>query len=821
MPLGYRNKFSSSNFQAKRIVRYLKDRDELPTRYLHNTVMIVCDQLIQFQRLPEAILRIMPGYQAFKSRGIEFTNIYNNRQDCSPSRASFASSQLNVNISDNIDQSWQYQYNPQLNTAFDTIGKTMSRNGFETVWYGKNHFVSSLAPNVNAVPNFNTNTRGCLREYGYQIFNTFGDTYYYDQEGMFADNTIVELKVNDANVNVDYADATGRYIGAIPYLKARARNDRAFHLELHLENPHDTQHFWQNLAQLPTKPQVQFWAPYLTEQVALLQSMYPDRDIYDPYRFSDAFPDAYIQNPNLVRNYFEDVFMDYVQKVDSLPFKDSFLGDYVLDPASNNSQFAFYIGMMTSLQANTSIPENQQDVMSWKNLVNNYYGLLLEMDNYIFRVFVQLQSTGMLESTSVMIVSDHGDMMSAHGMKQKGYPFENSCNVPCLVYSPHIPMSLRGTRSDVLGSLLDLAPTIEALGNIRGDARSTSFQGTSLLNWVAGYNVLVPRTTDVPVFHVYNAWMSYLTYFSYRSYQDAHAEESTVLPAFDPQSFDKYQAFFTMVVDRSITATTTTTTTGGEEPRRHQYKLARYFNFIGLLLYNWKFDPQLSGLQVTAAMLNDHIDADLRAIQQPFMQSSLSQATGLVDDYFATHATWNFADFNAYVRAQTGPADSLTQTLLLSSLVNLTTETNRSAFLLPGYYNESYAPGTNAFVDYYDDPDHNYYFFLYNVTEDANELVNLLDKGYPERQTPEVLAAASALNDQMNRLIDAYNIVRFDMIVPSFAVTSLGVNLMQFQDSVSAENAAVYETAFGLNKSDGDKRTMPYFRETLSLLQRL
>jgi hypothetical protein len=249
--------------------------------------------------------------------------------------------------------------------------------------------------------------------------------------------------------------------------------------------------------------------------------------------------------------------------------------------------------------------------------------------------------------------------------------------------------------------------------------------------------------------------------------------------------------------------------------------LARYFNFIGLLLYNWKFDPQLSGLQVTAAMLNDHIDADLRAIQQPFMQSSLSQATGLVDDYFATHATWNFADFNAYVRAQTGPADSFTQTLLLSSLVNLTTETNRSAFLLPGYYNESYAPGTNAFVDYYDDPDHNYYFFLYNVTEDANELVNLLDKGYPERQTPEVLAAASALNDQMNRLIDAYNIVRFDMIVPSFAVTSLGVNLMQFQDSVSAENAAVYETAFGLNKSDGDKRTMPYFRETLSLLQRL
>jgi len=288
--------------------------------FRYKTILVICDQLLSFKNIPEKILNIMPGYQAFKSLGIQFDNIYNNRSDCSPSRGSFATSQLNVNISDNIDQSWQYLYNPQLDTTFDTIGKSMKRNGYETVWYGKNHFVSSIAPTVNSIPYFNTNTRGCLKEYGYDIYNTFGDTYYYNNEGIFTDNSIFELKVNYENDNVDFVDSTGKYIGAIPYLKARSTNDKAFHLELHLENPHDTQHFWQNFAQTPSAPQVQFWAPYIDEQIALLKKNYPDIDISNPYNFSSSFPDATIQNPNLIKNYFEKFFEEYISNVNSLPF---------------------------------------------------------------------------------------------------------------------------------------------------------------------------------------------------------------------------------------------------------------------------------------------------------------------------------------------------------------------------------------------------------------------------------------------------------------------------------------------------------------------
>ena len=91
---------------------------------------------------------------------------------------------------------------------------------------------------------------------------------------------------------------------------------------------------------------------------------------------------------NLIKNYFENLFEEYISKIDSMPFKESYTQDYVLDPESNNSQFPYYIGIMKSLELHTTIPENKADIMSWKNLINNYYGLLIEADHYIYEIFL-------------------------------------------------------------------------------------------------------------------------------------------------------------------------------------------------------------------------------------------------------------------------------------------------------------------------------------------------------------------------------------------------------------------------------------------------
>lgn len=787
-------------------------------RFTNNTILIVCDQMIPFHFIPEPILDQMPGIRAFQQLGIQFDNIYNNRQDCSPSRGSFASSQLNINISDNIDQLWQYKYVPQLDTHIDTIGKSMKRHGRETVWYGKNHFVSNMATNVQTVPSFDTNTRGCLKEYGYDIYNTFGDTYYYNNAGMFADNMIFNMKVSDQNRQVDLTNSCGKFIGAYAYLTSRtARDDRAYHLEMHLSNPHDTQHFWQNLAQIPTKTQLQFGMPFLDEQVAWLRTQYPDQSppIIDPFHYSTQFPDATIQNANLTRNYFEPTFEEYRTNPDSLPFLESYRDDYVTDPNSHNSQFPFYVGVSTNLEGNATMPFGQQDIMSWKNLINNYYGLLLEADNYIYQIYRLLKNTNRLDTVSVIIMADHGDMMSSHGLKQKGFPFEGSCHVPCLIYSPKIPARLRGTKSNVLGSLLDIAPTIECLSAVPSADRSTQFLGKSLLQEVVGGSKLVPRTDDEPVFNIYNMWLTSFTYFNYVSWFKSHLDDNTVLPDFRPANYVSYQSFFTMYVGGAYDA----------DGRWHQYKLARYFNFIELLLYNWMFQPRLAEWSVTAGMILAQFSQTLEAL--PLFQDDLTHARALVEEFFHEQE-WNFQAFYQFILTKTGITDNVLQSILLIPLVNLTNsrlqgsggDSDVFSYKMPGYYNSDYTT-YNSFEDYYHDPNHNYYFFMYDLTDDPNELTNLLDQGFPERQTTEVLELASTLNDALNGLMDKYDIVYFDFIVPEPLFVSYSVNLKLNGGEITVDNASQFTKCFGINKFDGDVRTQPYYTEVLEILSNI
>lgn len=291
-----------------------------------NSILIVCDQLVNFKKLPKKVRNMLPGYNSFKKLGIEFRNIYNNRQDCSPSRASMITSQLNVNISDNIDFSFQYEYNPRLSPKFTTIGHMMKENGFKTAYYGKQHFDSGLATDDFTVPAFNTNTRQCMSEYGFDIFNTFGDSYYYPNDGIFADNIIMDFKLSPGSLNYDYKDETGEYIGVIPFLKSQNQQKtheerkKPFHLQVHFENPHDTQHFWQNFAENPTKPQLQFYAPYIDEQIKLLNEN--GLNVKNPYIY-DNIP-AYVETLALLTNFFEDSFEEYISNKNSLPFLESF-----------------------------------------------------------------------------------------------------------------------------------------------------------------------------------------------------------------------------------------------------------------------------------------------------------------------------------------------------------------------------------------------------------------------------------------------------------------------------------------------------------------
>lgn len=734
-----------------------------------NTILIVCDQMINYKRMPKKLRDILPGYQAFKKIGVEFNNIYNNKQDCSPSRASFQSSKLNVNIWDNIDFNFQYDYQPQLDTNLDTIGKTMKRNGIDTAYYGKNHFVSAIATDAFTVPAFNTNTRKMLNVYGFDIYNTYGDTYYYNNEGYFGDNNIFDCKVNNSNPNYDYQDCTGKYIGVIPYLKSRVGNPIPFHLQVHLENPHDTQHFWQNFKQTPTKLQLQFFAPYINEQIEYINS--GGGNVKNPFIYENQ--EYYIEDPNLIANYFENTFAEYMSDVDSLPFKDSYLNDYCTNP-KYNSVFPYFVGMYSSLTATTTMPENQNDIMSWKNLINNYYGLILDVDLYIYKIFCFLKRHNMLRNTSVVICSDHGDQMSAHGLKQKGYHYEEGTNIAFLVYSPKIMPICMGKKCSTLGSLLDLAPTLESLAGV--NSCSYNFLGNTLFRKENGY--LVPRARNIPVFNIYFSWMTNLTYFYYLQSVKSNSEV---------KSFFKYISVFTMVVD----------VVNGK-----QYKLARYFNFIELILYNMIFNTRLQNIN-----FKDYITrTEEMSLFLSEIDNLLTVQSSTVRNQFEEISS-RFGD------------NSVEQILFIGFVANAIRTNTGFNLIVPGYYNDTY-PIYNKFTDYLFDPDGNYYFFLHNLTEDPNEVINLLDKNNINDLNIEI---GNTMNIKLNQQLEKYNIVHMDFIIPNKMIIALAINIKLSGNNISDYTPIQLEninSCLGQNRGTAeDKKMVPYYDNIIALLK--
>ena len=721
-----------------------------------NTLMLVMDQLVAYHMLPTAILDKMKGYQAFKKLGVEFTHIHNNRQDCSPSRGSFQSSQINIGIQDNIDQPYQYDYVKQLETNHDTIGKSFKTNKFDiTGYYGKVHLVSTMASNLFLTPMFNSNTVGSMKQYGFDRFNMYGDAHYVRNEGYFGDSRDYQTIVNNAITDVDYTDpATGqKYLGALPFLKARNEDRKSYHMQYHITNPHDTMHFWQNYSQTPTGSQLQYWSPFLEEQT--VQAGYTN-----PYKFSNVFPNAYIQDTHLTTNYFEPTYYQYSNERRSLPFLSSYEADYATNP-KQNSAFPFNVGMTQSFAINFSFPDDANDVKSWKNLVNNYYGLILEADNYVYNIFTYLEQNDMLREVSVIITADHGDMMGAHGLKQKGFPYKESTNVCCLVYSPFLPVSLRNTKSNVLGSLLDLAPTLEVLGNLT--IKSSKFTGQSLLEW--DDKELAIRSNDVSVVNIYNSWMTSGTYFTYAPWYKK--QDSTIQAKVynSPETFFEYMCHFSMYM---------------EKIEGVLYKYARFYTIREIFAYNFVYNDKLP-VKLTVDIINNNIPKIIKTNKLiNFAPDVTSLQTTIINWLIANRASdFTFSDMYDELKTVGTDVNNNKNSTILSIFMAAITE----------YLNDTLGlylliPGSGlSFQVVTADP--HYYTFGFNLDDDPHELVNLLDPQYPSRQTTEVVTTFTKMNADLNTDINTtYNMTNFQYILPSTIMYSVLVGIKIYGQDV-------------------------------------
>jgi arylsulfatase len=130
----------------------------------------------------------------------------------------------------------------------------------------------------------------------------------------------------------------------------------------------------------------------------------------------------------------------------------------------------------------------------WHRYINYYLNCLRDVDRHIGTVLDALEQSGQADDTIIIFTADHGDMLAAHGMRQKGtVPFKEAWNVPFVVVHPEY-----GTRrtTQALGSSVDIVPTILEMAGVSEQQRRVLYpdlKGQDLSSLLAAPDADGPR----------------------------------------------------------------------------------------------------------------------------------------------------------------------------------------------------------------------------------------------------------------------------------------------------------------------------------------
>ncbi|GAB5453632.1 MAG: sulfatase-like hydrolase/transferase [Halioglobus sp.] len=114
-----------------------------------------------------------------------------------------------------------------------------------------------------------------------------------------------------------------------------------------------------------------------------------------------------------------------------------------------------------------------QDPEKLRYMTAAYYALVTELDDWIGTILHTLDTLGLAENTLVVFTSDHGEMLGAHGMREKNVFYEESARVPLIM---RLPGKIQpNTRVDGYVSNMDIFSTVVdylELGSYPSDGQS-------------------------------------------------------------------------------------------------------------------------------------------------------------------------------------------------------------------------------------------------------------------------------------------------------------------------------------------------------------
>lgn len=133
-----------------------------------------------------------------------------------------------------------------------------------------------------------------------------------------------------------------------------------------------------------------------------------------------------------------------------------------------------------------------------RNARHAYYGNVSYIDDWVGRLLAALDETGLRDKTTVILTSDHGDMLGERGLWYKMSFLEPSIRVPLIIAGPDIPS---GQRVSSPVSHVDIAPTLTNIASRSGAGDvpepADALDGRSLLPLMEG------KDTDRTVYGEY------------------------------------------------------------------------------------------------------------------------------------------------------------------------------------------------------------------------------------------------------------------------------------------------------------------------------
>jgi choline-sulfatase len=112
----------------------------------------------------------------------------------------------------------------------------------------------------------------------------------------------------------------------------------------------------------------------------------------------------------------------------------------------------------------------------------SYYGLVSFLDDNIRQVMEALEESGSARDTSVIYLSDHGEMLGSHGFWTSSVMYEDSVAVPLMMMGRGLP---DGAMNATPVSLTDIAATVKQVVGLKQPEPREAWMSRPLQGFVA------------------------------------------------------------------------------------------------------------------------------------------------------------------------------------------------------------------------------------------------------------------------------------------------------------------------------------------------